>query len=301
MSRRIALLVNPTSGMGSGRTVGAQTRELLSRHGHDVLDVSAASAAQAMERAGRALSDGVDTLVVVGGDGVVHLGVNLCADRAVRLGVVAAGTGNDFAGNLGLPVRDAGAAVAVIEAGISRRIDAGRVTDASGQVRWFGGVLGGGFDAVVNARAIRMRWPRGQMRYNLAVLRELPVFRPIPYAVELDGRRIETRAMLVAVANTSSFGGGMKICPDADVADGLFDVLILHELSIAAFLRVFPSVFAGRHVGHPAVEIARARRVRLEADGIPAQADGEMMAPLPLDVELVPGALDVLVASAAGA
>ena len=134
-----------------------------------------------------------------------------------------------------------------------------------------------------------MRWPRGQMRYNLAILRELPVFRPIPYAVELDGRRIETRAMLVAVANTTSFGGGMRVCPDADVADGLFDVMIVHALSIPAFLRVFPKVYSGTHTTHPAVEIHRARRVRLEASGIHSQADGETFADLPIDAEVVPG------------
>jgi len=132
------------------------------------------------------------------------------------------------------------------------------------------------------------------MRYNLAVLRELPVFRPIPYAVELDGHRLETRAMLVAVANTTSFGGGMRVCPDADVTDGLFDVMIVHALSIPSFLRVFPKVYSGTHTTHPAVEIHRARRVRLEASGIHSQADGETFADLPIDAEVVPGALRVV-------
>jgi diacylglycerol kinase (ATP) len=132
------------------------------------------------------------------------------------------------------------------------------------------------------------------MRYTLAILRELPVFRAIPYAVEIDGRRIETRAMLVAVANTTSFGGGMLVCPDADVADGLLDVMIVHELSVAAFLRVFPKVYSGTHVTHPAVELHRGVRVRLEAKGIQSQADGETFAELPIDAEVVPGALQVV-------
>ena len=166
--------------------------------------------------------------------------------------------------------------------------------------RWFGGVLGAGFDAVVSARAPRMRWPKGQMRYNARHPARAAGLPPIPYVVELDGQRIETRAMLVAVANTTSFGGGMKVSPDADVDDGLFDVLIVHALSVAAFLRVFPSVYAGTHVDHPAVETPRARRVRLEAHGIHAQADGEPLAVLPLDVEVVPGALRVVVPAAAG-
>ena len=100
--------------------------------------------------------------------------------------------------------------------------------------------------------------------------------------------------MLVAVANTTSFGGGMRVCPDADVADGLFDVMIVHALSVPAFLTVFPKVYSGTHTTHPAVEIQRARRVRLEASGIHSQADGEAFAQLPIDAEVVPGALRVV-------
>jgi diacylglycerol kinase (ATP) len=297
---RVALIVNPTAGKGSGRRLGELTRAALVGQGHEVLDVSGPDYATARERAAHAVADGVPTLVVVGGDGMAHLGANLVATTPTRLLVVAGGTGNDVAANLGLPVNDPVAAVALLEHGTTRAIDAGLVRDTEVGDRWFAGVLGAGFDAVVNARAQRMRWPRGQMRYNLAILRELPVFRPIPYAVELDGHRIETRAMLVTVANTTSFGGGMKVSPDADPADGLFDVMIVHELSIPAFLRVFPKVFSGTHVGHPAVETHRATRVRLEADGIPSQADGESFTPLPIEAEVVPGALRVVVPAPVG-
>jgi diacylglycerol kinase (ATP) len=295
VSDRVALIVNPTSGKGVGREIGAQTRRLLREAGHDVLDVSGESYGQARDQAAAAVAGGVDTVVVVGGDGMVHLGVNACADTSARLAVVAAGTGNDFARNLCLPIRDAQSAVALLVSGRTREIDLGRVSHGVAGEKWFGGVLGAGFDAVVNERARRMTWPSGQLRYALAVLRELPVFRPIPYVVELDGHRLETHAMLVAVANTSSFGGGMRVCPDADVADGLFDVMVVHALSVAAFLRVFPKVYSGTHTTHPAVEIHRARRVRLEASGIHSQADGEAFAELPIDAEVVPGALRLVV------
>ena len=295
MPDRVALLVNPTSGKGAGRAIGADTRRRLAEAGHEVLDVSGADYRQARARARDAVEAGVETLVVVGGDGMVHLGVNLCATTQTRLAVVAAGTGNDFARNLGLPIRNAARAVELLTTGRTRQIDLGRVThDVAGE-KWFGGVLGAGFDAVVNARAQSMRWPRGQMRYNLAIVRELPVFKPIPYAVEVDGHRIETRAMLVTVANTSSFGGGMRVSPDADVTDGLLDVMIVHELSVPAFLRVFPKVYSGTHVTHPAVELHRGTRIRLEAEGIHSQADGESFADLPIDTEVVPGALRVVV------
>ena len=298
---RVALIVNPTAGKGrAGGWVRPPVRLGSRSEVTEVLDVSGVDYASAREHGARALADGAETLVVVGGDGMAHLGTNLVAGTPARLLIVAGGTGNDVATNLGLPVGDPAAAVRLLDEGVTRAIDAGRVRhDVLGE-RWFAGVLGAGFDAVVNARAQRMRWPRGQMRYNLAILRELPVFRPIPYAVELDGHRIETRAMLVTVANTTSFGGGMRVSPDADVTDGLFDVMIVHELSIPAFLRVFPKVFSGTHVSHPAVETHRAARVRLEADGIRSQADGEMFADLPIDAEVVPGALRVVVPAPAG-
>jgi diacylglycerol kinase (ATP) len=293
---RVALVVNPTSGRGAGAALGEQTRRLLLAAGHDVTEVSGPDYGQARARALQAVADGVDTLVVVGGDGMVHLGVNLCAASSTRLAVVAAGTGNDFARNLGLPVRDPVAAVELLVSGRTRHVDLGRASHGVAGERWFGGVLGAGFDAVVNERARRMTWPGGQLRYTLAVLRELPVFRAIPYVVDVDGQRIQTRAMLVTVANTTSFGGGMKVSPDADVADGLLDVMVVHELSVPAFLRVFPSVYSGRHVTHPAVQLLRGRRIRLEASGIPSQADGEAFADLPVEIEVVPGALAVVVA-----
>ncbi|HEX5969173.1 MAG TPA: YegS/Rv2252/BmrU family lipid kinase [Intrasporangium sp.] len=294
MSERVALIVNPTAGKGAGRTLGEATRRLLLSKGRDVVDVSGRTWSEACARAGDEVRRGVDALVVVGGDGLVHLAVNLVAGSTTPIGVVAAGTGNDFARNLGLPIRDAARAVDVITRGAVRTIDAGRVTGPSGETKWFAGVLGAGFDAIVNARAARMRWPRGQMRYNLAVLRELPLFKPIPYVVELDGRRIETSAMLVAVANMPSFGGGMRVCPDADPTDGLFDVLVVKAISVPAFLRVFPKVYRGAHVTHEAVEIQRATRVRLDARHIPSQADGEPFTGLPLDIEIVPQAVRVL-------
>lgn len=294
MPQRLALIVNPASGKGAGRRLGEATHRLLEARGHEVIDVSGSTYVEASARASAAVRAGVDALVVVGGDGLVHLGINLVAGTDTPLGVVAAGTGNDFARNLGLPCRDVARAVDVISAGRVRVIDAGRATGPTDGPKWFGGVLGAGFDAVVNARAARMSWPRGQMRYNLAVLLELPVFKPIPYVVELDGRRIETRAMLVAVANTASFGGGMLVCPDADPTDGLLDVLLVHAISVPSFLRVFPKVYSGAHVNHAAVEIHRAARVRLEAAAIRSQADGEPFTELPLDIEVVPRALRVL-------
>jgi diacylglycerol kinase (ATP) len=293
--KRIGLVVNPTSGKGRGARIGAEVAARLVAQGHEVVDCSDETAAAARDRALAAVASGLDVLAVTGGDGMVNLGVNLTAGTDTALGIVAAGTGNDIARGLGLPVHDPAAAADVIGAGDVRRIDAARVDEGRADHRWFAGVLGAGFDSLVNERANHWNWPRGRMRYNLAIARELPVFTPIPYVIEVDGVRQETEAMLVAIGNGPSYGGGMMVCPDAKFDDGELDVLVLHKISIPAFLRVFPTVFSGAHVRHPAVEIRRGRRVRLEAQGIVGYADGERFAPLPLTAEAVPGALRVMV------
>src|SRR5690606_23638440 len=192
------------------------------------------------------------------------------------------------------------AAIAGLEAALvtgPRTIDAARARwtdDGVRHERWFAGALTGGFDAIVNERANNMRHPKGPSRYILAILAELTRLRPLDYRLGLDGREDRTAANLVAVANNVSFGGGRKITPDALDDAGLLDVFIVEPLSRTAFLRLFPKVFSGDHVGHPKVRIERAKKVRIEADGIVAYGDGERFGALPMEVEVVPGALRVL-------
>jgi diacylglycerol kinase (ATP) len=294
--QHVALLVNPTSGQGKGAKLGQVVSQQLLAQGLRVDDVSGQSATDASANAARALESGVDALVVVGGDGIVHLGANLVAGTPVPLGIVAAGTGNDIARALGLPVHDAVAAADVVRRGTPRTIDAVRHVPTGGEADagWFVGVLGAGFDAKVNERANGWRWPKGPRRYDLAIARELPVFKPLPYELELDGTVFTANAMLVAVGNGPSYGGGMQVCPDAQMDDGLLDVLVVDKISILELLKVFPKVYKGAHVSHPAVTIHRARTVRLSTPGIVAYADGERYTPLPMTCEVVPGALHVL-------
>lgn len=300
-ARRIGLLVNPTAGKHAGARVGTTVADLLERAGAEVVDLTGLDARRAETKARRAVAEGeIDTLVVAGGDGAVGLGVNICAQSDVPLGVVAVGTGNDNARELGLPVRDVEGAVERVLHGQAREVDLGRVRGADGadgstQERWYLGVLCGGFDALVNERANAMRWPRGPARYNLAIARELPTFAPIPYTLTLDGEETHPRAMLVCVGNGRAYGGGMRVTPDADLADGLLDVLVVDEISVPELLRVFPKVFRGAHLDHPAVSVHRARSVRLQAPGIVAYADGERLFPLPVDVDVVPGAVRILI------
>ena len=171
---RIGMVINPTAGKNTGARIGREAATLLAAAGHEVVDLSAMDGPHALERGRAAIADrAVDCIVVAGGDGMVHLGVNLVAGTDIPLGIIASGTGNDNARELGLPVRDAAKAVERVTHGATRRIDAIRHTTPRGEERWFVGVLAAGFDAVVNERANGWRWPKGQMRYNLAILREL--------------------------------------------------------------------------------------------------------------------------------
>lgn len=292
MSGRVALLVNPTAGGGRAGQLAFDVLTRLRTHRLDVAVLAGRDAAEALGLARRAVAQGTPALVALGGDGMVHLAVQAVAGTDTPLGIVPAGTGNDFAATLGLPRRDPMAAVDVIArelAGGGREVDAAR---AAG--KWFASVLGAGFDSRVNDRANRLTWAGGRLRYNLAILAELGVFRPLEFRISLDGVPEHTQAMLVAVGNGRSYGAGMQITPNAELDDGLLDVTILHPVSKAEFLRTFPRVYRGTHLDHPAVDSRRARVVELDSPGVNAYADGEFLSALPVTCECVPKALRVL-------
>ena len=289
-SRRVvALLVNPTAGKGRGRPAGQVARDRLRDAGFAVRDLWADEPARAQQLAHEAVAAGAWALVVVGGDGMVHLGAQAVAETGTHLGIVPAGTGNDVARYLGLPRRDPAAAVDRVIASAPRRIDLAR-----GGATYFVTVLAAGFDAVVNERANAMTWPRGQMRYNLATLAELRTFSPIDYTLELDGVTHRLPAMLVAVGNGPSFGGGLRITEGAELDDGLLDVVVIRPMSRPGLVRAYPKLFRGTHVHLPQYEHHRVREVTVAAPGIVAYADGERLGPLPLTVRAVPGGLSVL-------
>lgn len=295
--QRVVVAINPQASFGKSRAVGPAAVHTLRAAGHDVTSLTEPDFEQLRAAAADALAKKPDALVVVGGDGMVNLGVNLVAGTGIPLGIVPSGTGNDMSRGLGIPVGNTeGAIDALLDAlgRPARTIDAGRVTHPDGSTSWFACVLSAGFDAIVNERANLMRWPRGRQRYNLALLRELAMLKPINYRLELDGIASETDAVLVAVGNNTSLGGGMLVTPDAVLDDGLLDVLVVQPLSRTAFLRIFPRVFKGTHVTDARVSISRARRIRIEAAGVVAYADGERVAALPIWVEVRPGALRVL-------
>ncbi|HOZ59461.1 MAG TPA: diacylglycerol kinase [Nakamurella multipartita] len=289
MLGHVTVLVNPLAGRGRARRVAGRAIAELRRCGVDVQVVVTRSAEHATQAAAEAVAAARDAVVVCGGDGAIAAVLPVLAGGTVPLGVLAGGSGNDFARALGLPVRDPIAAARVVARGVAGRVDLGRIGE-----RWFGTVVAAGFDARVNERMNAMTWPRGRLRYHAALIAELAAFRPLPFTIEVDGQRLDGDAMLVAVANTGSYGGGMRICPDARFDDALLDVTVVTSISRAKLVRLFPSVYSGRHVRRPEVLTLRGRCVRLSAPGVIAYADGERVGPLPATVTAVPGALAVL-------
>ncbi|WP_430332142.1 diacylglycerol kinase [Rhodococcus sp. ACT016] len=291
MTRSVTVLTNPTAGGGHAPLAAAAAVSRLRERGITVTEIEGRTADEALELARKAVADGTDALVAAGGDGLVSIAWQALAQTGTPLGIIPGGTGNDHARLFHVPVDDAVAAADIVADGEVATIDLARVGE-----RWFGTVLSSGFDALVTDRANRMRWPRGPMRYNLAMLVELAQLKPIPYRIVLDDRTVELDATMVSVGNGTSYGGGMLITPHAVLDDGLLDVTVVAAGGRFRLVRLFPTVYKGTHVDLDEVQTFRTRKLRLET-GIPvtSYADGEFVGQLPIDIEAVPGAGRVIV------
>ncbi len=281
------IVINPISGRGKGALFGRRAMDFFDSHGIPYRMITGASSEHTSHNLTNFLAQEkhCEGIVAVGGDGLVHLVLQHVANTVTPLAVIPAGTGNDFCRTLGWPLEDI---EHILETAIRKppsHVDLGIVDG-----EWFGAILSTGFDSLVNERANIMKWPTGPSKYNVAMLLELFGFKPRHYEIEIDGKIFSTKAMLIAIGNGKSYGGGMKVCPGADLADDLLDVMVLSPISKLEFLRVFPKVYAGTHVKHRAVKILRGKRVRIDSNAI-AYADGERIGALPVQAESVPSAL----------
>ena len=291
---RVTMLTNPASGHGSAPHAAERAVAQLHRRGIDVVAIAGTDAEHARRLVDGALERGMDALVVVGGDGIISLALQVLAQTDIPLGIIPAGTGNDHAREFAIPTKDSDAAADVIVDGVVETVDLGRIRGADGTDKWFGTVMAAGFDSLVTDRTNRMKWPHGRMRYNLAMVAELSKLRLLPFRLTLDGRELETDLTLAAFGNTRSYGGGMLICPGADHSDGLLDVTMVQSASRTRLIRLFPTVFKGTHVELDRVTTARAKRIKVDSPGINAYADGEYVCPLPVEVSAMPAALKIL-------
>ena len=294
------LIVNPASGRGAARRLLPELEAELRRYGVTYRVAVSRSPADPGRLARRAADDG-RTVVAVGGDGLVGMVADALAGTDAVMGIIATGVGNDFAATLGLPVKDPPEACRVLLHGTPRRIDLGRVAWDGGS-RHFCGVAGAGFDSEATRWANTATRLSGRPLYTLAALRTLTTFSPMRFTLTVDaGDPISYPGWLVAVGNSTSYGGGMRIAPRARLDDGRIDVTVVGPVSRFEFVRTFPRVFKGSHLSHPRIEALTAHRVRIESDRpVDCYADGERCGPLPVEAEAVPGALRVLTGGARG-
>jgi diacylglycerol kinase (ATP) len=293
--RRITFLRNPTSGRGSGRRDWPRVESLIQTY-RSYWDVSIVKtqpgsiACQVQE----ALDHGAERVVACGGDGTIMQVASLMAGKDVPLAFLPLGTGNDlcrtlgFAGNLPLAVKTA-------FEGEARRIDMGRWR-CQGCEGAFVNVAGTGFDAVVAERINQgYRYMRGTSAYLAAVLSQIVSYRPAQCRIHIDGTTIDTTVMLCAVANAKTYGGGMQIAPQAELSDGLLDVVIVEGVGVTEFLRAFPRVFKGTHLSHPKIKVLRGSSVSIESDQpLPVLADGENIGQTPVHFHVEPSVLTIL-------
>lgn len=276
------IAINPHSGNGRGSKVAAEVIRYLSLHDISYRSIAAASAQELTTALTREIEGkSYQGLIAVGGDGLAHLVMQICVPRHLPFAIIPAGTGNDFVRTLGWSLDDIEPLLERVTTSEPTAIDLGNVDS-----EWFGAILSTGFDSVVNERANRLQWPSGPQRYNVAIALELPRFTPVTYEITCDGESFTTEAMLVAVGNGKSYGGGMNICPQAQVNDGLFDLIILEPVSKVEFLKVFPRVYSGSHITHPKIRSMRAKKVTINAKAV-AYADGERIGPAPVSAECV--------------
>ncbi|WP_046468208.1 diacylglycerol/lipid kinase family protein [Allosalinactinospora lopnorensis] len=297
MTQNIAILVNPTAGSGRSAVTATRLIRSLRERGAEATVIAGRSAEDSVRLAREAVRAAPDALVAVGGDGLVHTALQGVVGTGVPLGVVPTGTGNDIAREFGLP-RSVPAAVETILDGRAVAVDTVR---AGG--RHYLSVLACGFDSRVNERVNGFRLSLGRASYLVGLLAELRTFTPIRYVLEVDGEPLVAEGMCVAVGNTASYGGGMRICPDAVYDDRLLDVVFVHAMSRPAFLRFFPRVFRGTHPELDEITVLRGRTVTIATEGAGGPptvgyADGERLTETPITCEAIPGSVRVLTASA---
>lgn len=290
------LVVNESAGKGKALYLANQFSKLLVNSNQEFTLIHETSYEKTIEKLKSSLStNSYKKVIAIGGDGLVNLCLQYLARSGITLGVIPAGTGNDFARAVGVNGLSVNKIFDLYTKSDPAEIDLGLVKSQSSE-RWFVQVLSTGFDAEVNSRANKIRWPKGKSKYTIATVRTLAKFRPITYEIEMDGHKLSQSAMLFTIANGETYGGGMRICPGASNSDGFFELLLVKPVSRFVLLTIFPKVFKGNHIPHQKIDTYRAKVVKISAS-TSSYADGEYVANLPITVTNVGNALSTWLAS----
>lgn len=289
------VVVNPTSALGRGARVARAVMAALEAAGAPAIEISGADAAECRARIIDACARGLRGLVLVGGDGLIGLTIQIAEARALPIGIVPAGSGNDFARQFSLSGSPVDAIARILSSEQAPQpVDLGVVQQPGSPEHWFAGGLSIGFDAAINRRANSIRLPLGPLRYHLALLAELALLRSRQFTVTSGDRTHTFTGLLATVMNTRAIGGGIPLAPRASVQDGWLDLVEVTHGSKARVLSVLGLLARGKHEPLPEVTITRVERVRIDAGDEVAFSDGEMVGRGPFEVRIAPGALILL-------
>jgi len=297
------VIVNPAAGAYSTHRKWPRIKQLLTHIGFSFEYQHTEGIGHAIELAQEAANDGFDFLVAVGGDGTVNEVangiVNSSGSDRTRLGVVNTGTGSDFVRSLHIP-RDYVRACPFLHSQQRLSIDVGFVEyykDGKPNKRFFLNAAGVGFDAEVAEERLKLpRFFPGTLPYVYGLLKKLLGYRNKTVHLGVDGREEKQRILSVVVANGCYFGGGMNIAPQAELGDGLLDVLTVGDFGKLELLKAFPTIYKGTHVNHPKVRMEKATRIKVSSDErLLVHADGEILGEGPVSFGIIPSALSVVV------
>ena len=294
---RVVIIANPRAGGGRARDVAIAAQNSLSESGIQVTLHLSTTREQLRTETAHACESKPAVVLACGGDGTVHDVLQSTIPTNTPLGVIPAGTGNDIARSLGLPGKTNQKFFQKLAYSIHHHdfesIDASQIT-VEGKQQWSLGVISAGLDSDVNERANRMTHFRGTTRYILALLAELRAFPLHNYTVTIDSTKRTGSAILIAVGNGGQYGGGMKICPQANMTDGLLDITWVDPAPRRTVLRLFPLIYSGRHVNSPLVHTYRGSEISIESPDSMIYADGERIGPTPALIQVVPKIARVL-------
>ena len=285
-------VINPKAGGGKGATMGERVRSHFANHDHEIHFVEAASLDESLAQVDAlcAVHD-FKYLICVGGDGLIHDLLPLLLKHELPLLVVPAGTGNDFARTIGIHGEKLHKILELPNSKAPHQINVGAINHNESSTP-FVQILSTGFDSVVNERANNFKVIRGSIKYVIAVLLEVWKFRAVDFTLKVDGKIISQEAMLVCVANGTSYGGGMKIVPHATHDDGMLDVMVVDRVNPFRLLLVFPRVFFGTHTKHPKVHFFAGEKIEISGE-THAYADGERISALPINISISERSLQV--------
>tara|TARA_B100000579_G_scaffold74239_1_gene57051 strand:+ start:3463 stop:4347 length:885 start_codon:yes stop_codon:yes gene_type:complete len=280
----IHLLINQLARRGKGAKAASLIFRYLEESDVDYALVPGETLEEVKHNLQQLVDQGAERIIVAGGDGIIHHAIQSIATTETVLGIIPIGTGNDFCRALAIPKGIEKAVTASLEEPIS--IDLLKVND-----RWVASVMTFGFSSDVNVRAEGMRWPTGPSRYTVSTLASLRSLSSQFVNFSIDDIPFEREISLWNIANTSDFGGGMKISPMANPFDGIANLTLVSKVGPFELLRFFRRVFSGSHMSHPKVEGLDGKRIVIETAGLGLWADGEFIGESPAVIDLVPEAI----------